>query len=155
MADKTEIDTPAPVVAATSLHATALGAEDTVTISEDVVASHGDGRRTHEVNRMVDVHHGTTVAFSALPATDYRKDSTLRKGSVQMNQPSIVCMLLSTDKNRDVHIFHFLGGDALWDIEATVANWVTPLAIPLAFQDGVPVRDNNWTADIPMMKASQ
>lgn len=121
---------------------------------ETVASPIGRGRHS-DIEHIINKDHSTGgKPFSALAADDYHRDSTQRYGSVPMNQPSIVCMLFSTKKNKDkddVDVFQFLGGDALWDIEATVAWWVAPGVM----QGGVMVKDETYTADIPMMKASQ
>ncbi len=157
LADGTEIDTPAPTAdtnTKTGLHTTAplsTATATTATPGKGTVASTISGGSHSEVERIINTFHGEKVAYSRLPDHDYHKDSTKRHKSVPMNQPSIVCMLLSTDKDRAVDAFHFLGGDALWDVEASVADWL----VPLTDGDGKAVKVDRWTADIPLMKASQ
>ncbi|MCJ1309778.1 hypothetical protein MMC25_003439 [Agyrium rufum] len=69
------------------------------------------------------------------------KTNMERKGSKQMNSPSIVLLLLSSTTNdlesisdaneKDAfEVLHYMAGDALWDVEGAVAAWLSKKGDP-------------------------
>jgi hypothetical protein len=72
-------------------------------------------------------------------------DDTKRWGSIPMNSASICCVILTATAT-SFKLKHYFAGDALWDMEAAVAAWLTP---PL------PAPPTDYPLKIPFMKLSQ
>ncbi|KAL8792181.1 MAG: hypothetical protein Q9195_005203 [Heterodermia aff. obscurata] len=61
--------------------------------------------------------------------------SGIRSGSVNMNSPSIACLILSSktldpaaitaaEEGNSWRLWHYMAGDALWDVEGGIGNWL-------------------------------
>jgi hypothetical protein len=75
-------------------------------------------------------------------------DDTKRRGSKPMNSPSICCVMLTRRTTTAFALKHYFAGDALWDMEALIAAWLSAPPAPLTFP--LPAR-----LTTPFMKLSQ
>ncbi|KAL8672156.1 MAG: hypothetical protein Q9168_003379, partial [Polycauliona sp. 1 TL-2023] len=81
----------------------------------------------HPIMRVVDEAKSTALG--------HRQTYKFRKGSEQMNCPSIACLVISStmeapeamtaaQEGRSWRLWHYMAGDALWDVEGAIAAWL-------------------------------